>query len=285
MNQLFNTLGIADLKPLMSAFLLPPVPFLFLILVGARLILPRRGLGWFVLLVGLICTWLSLCVGTGRVLENFVLKIPTELSPDRIEALRSTAKADPKALPKTPVKAPAARRAGTAIIVLGGGRENYAPEYGRSNLQASSLERLRYGIWLSKETGLPLGFSGGTGWAQEEGMSEAAIAADIASRDFNHPLRWVEEVSRDTRQNAAFTLRMLEQEGVTRVLLVTHGYHMRRAVRNFEEVAEGRVQIEPAPMGLARRVTDRRLDWLPTEPGFRQVHRASRELLGLFFGA
>jgi uncharacterized SAM-binding protein YcdF (DUF218 family) len=285
MNQLFNTLGIAELKPLMSAFLLPPVPFLILILVGARLILPRRGLGWTVLLLGVIGVWLSMCVGTGRVLETFVLQLPGELRPERIQALKAQANAHTATTGKAGVKGTAKTRSRSAIIVLGGGRENYAPEYGRSSLQFASIERLRYGVWLSKETGLPLGFSGGIGWAQEDGMSEAAIAADIAKREFNHPVTLLDEISRDTHQNAVFTLRMLEANGITHVLLVTHGYHMRRAVRNFEEVSGGRIQIEAAPMGLARRVTDRRLDWLPTEQGFRQVHRASRELLGLFVGA
>lgn len=31
-------------KPVLAALALPPVPFLLLVLVGARLILPRRGL-------------------------------------------------------------------------------------------------------------------------------------------------------------------------------------------------------------------------------------------------
>jgi hypothetical protein len=45
---------------------------------------------------------------------------------------------------------------------------SYAPEYGVGNLAAPSLERLRYGLWLSRSTGVPVAFSGGVGWAQNQ---------------------------------------------------------------------------------------------------------------------
>jgi hypothetical protein len=51
----------------------------------------------------------------------------------------------------------------TAIVVLGGGRRLLAPEYGVATLTPRSIERLRYGVWLARETGLPLAFSGGVG--------------------------------------------------------------------------------------------------------------------------
>jgi hypothetical protein len=49
-NGLFVMLGIETWKPLLTALLLPPVPFLLLLLLGARLLLPSRGLGWLVIL-------------------------------------------------------------------------------------------------------------------------------------------------------------------------------------------------------------------------------------------
>ena len=49
-NNLFILLGIESWKPLLTALLLPPVPLLLLVLVGTRLVLPRRGLGWLVIL-------------------------------------------------------------------------------------------------------------------------------------------------------------------------------------------------------------------------------------------
>ena len=280
MNEIFVSLGIAHLKPMLSAVMLPPVPFLLLILAGARLILPRRGLGWTLLMAGLLGTWLSLCSGTGRFLESYALKVPKALSSDRLEALTlanpAPRKAPSRANPSTP---------DTAIVVLGGGREAYAPEWGTSNLQSASLERLRYGVYLSRQTGLPLAYSGGGGWAQEDGLSEAAIAQDIATRDYQWPLTWVEENSRDTQENAIYTIRLLKAQGVKHLIIVTHGYHMRRALRNFEQVAAGEMTLEAAPMGLVKRVHSPTLDWVPTKDGYLKTQSACRELLGLMVGA
>ena len=73
LNSLFVFLGIESWKPIITALLLPPVPLLLLILVGARLLLPRRGLGWFVILVGVGLLWLSACSGVGQMLTRLVL--------------------------------------------------------------------------------------------------------------------------------------------------------------------------------------------------------------------
>ena len=54
MNGLFELLGIQAWKPVLTALILPPVPFLVLLLVGARLILPRRGLGWFLIVLSVV---------------------------------------------------------------------------------------------------------------------------------------------------------------------------------------------------------------------------------------
>ena len=43
----------------------------------------------------------------------------------------------------------------TAIVVVGGGRRAHAPEYGMSTLHPGNFDRLRYGLWLARETNLP----------------------------------------------------------------------------------------------------------------------------------
>ena len=110
------------------------------------------------------------------------------------------------------------RTAGTtpskvAIVVLGGGREAMAPEYGVSHLKDMSLQRLHYGVWLSRQTGAPLMFSGGVGYGDSVGSSEAEAAARIAERDYGKPLTWSEGESRDTRENAARSIAMLKTAG------------------------------------------------------------------------
>ena len=269
MNSLFASLGIESWKPVVAALLLPPVPFLVLILIGARLLLPRRGLGWFVILVGVVLLWLSASTGAVRLLGQLVLPAPPALSFDRVRELRAEATA------KKPI----------AIVVLGAGSEPFAPEYGVSSLQHGSLERLRYGLWLAGQTGAPVAFSGGTGYAQEGATAEAKVAAKIAAEEFGRPIRWVESESRDTRENAAMTMAMLKPAGINHVVLVTHGYHMARALRAFAEAAGPGVQVEAAPMGLAKNVETATLDWLPSSAGFHDMRQLLRELVGSAAGA
>ena len=267
MNSLFILIGLESWKPVLTALLLPPVPLLVLLLVGARLIAARRGPGWTITIVGVVLLWFSACTGSAHLLSKFVLHPPAALSVDRIKALKSQA------------KAPA------AIVVLGGGLEPFAPEYATGNLRHHSLERLRYGIWLSRETGLPLAFSGGVGWAQPESTPEARIAAQIAASEFGRPLKWVEENSRDTRDNAARSVALLRPAGIRHIVLVTHGWHMPRALRAFEAAAGSAMRIEAAPMGLAQDLELPVLNWIPSSRGTTEVRQILRELAGRLAGA
>lgn len=269
MNNLVVTLGIASWKPILSALLLPPVPLLLLVLIGARLILPRRGLGWLIISVSVVLLWLSNCVGAANFATQALLHPPAALSADRIGELRAEVRAG------QPV----------AIVILGGGMEPYAPEYGVSSLRDASLERLRYGIWLSRETGAPMAFSGGVGWSQPNGPPEAEVAARIARQEFGRPLKWLEDQSRDTRENAARTVTLLRAAGITHIVLVTHAWHMPRALRDFRDVAGGGMQIEAAPMGMAKRTERPLLAWLPSVRGYTDMHNALHEWLGRLAGA
>jgi len=172
-----------------------------------------------------------------------------------------------------------------AIVVLGGGTEPFAPEYGVSSLHALSLERLRYGVWLAGQTGAPIAFSGGVGWAQGEATPEAKVAARIAAEEFARPIKWLEDQSRDTRENASRTAALLKPAGIQHIVLVTHGWHMPRALRAFVEAAGPAVKVEPAPMGLARRQIRPALDWMPSSRGFTEMRQVLREWLGRLAGA
>jgi uncharacterized SAM-binding protein YcdF (DUF218 family) len=270
MNGLLTLMGIESWKPILTALILPPVPFLLLVLLGARLILPRRGLGWVVIVFSVVGLWLGACAGSAELLNRYVLKPPAALSMERVGEIRSAVKAKQQ----------------VAIVVLGGGLEPLAPEYGIANLSAASLERLRYGLWLSKETGAPVLFSGGLGWAQRaDSQSEARTAGRIAQQEFGRPLKWMEASSRDTRENAQRSVGMLKAEGITHIVLVTHGNHMVRARKVFEEFSAGAIRIQPASMGMATRIHTPVMEWMPTIEGFREVRRTLHELLGIAVGA
>jgi uncharacterized SAM-binding protein YcdF (DUF218 family) len=270
-NDLFMTLGIAAWKPLLGALLLPPVPLLLLTLLGARLLLARRGLGWTVVLLSVVLLWLSTCLGTDALLRDHVLRPPPAIAPSRIAEWKAS---------------PAARK-DTAIVVLGGGVIPFAREYDGPTLSPLSIERLRYGLWLSRESGLPVAFSGGIGWGGDpEGPTEAEVAARIARSEFGRPLQWTETRSRDTRQNAGQSVALLRAAGIRRIVLVTHAFHMPRALRAFREAAGADMAIEPAPTVVAQvGATSWKARWLPSTAGAANVRRSLHEWIGLAAGA
>ena len=65
MNDLFVLLGIQSWKPVLTALALPPVPFLLLMLVGARMMFWRRSVSWLLMLIGAAGVWLCCTVGLG----------------------------------------------------------------------------------------------------------------------------------------------------------------------------------------------------------------------------
>lgn len=287
-------------KPVLTALALPPVPFLVLIVMGARLILPRRGLGYSLLMLGVLGLWAASCNVSALWLQNHVLKPPLPLIGEARERLAQTgrtyssrqAQAQRRGNPTIENLVPPA-----AIIVLGSGLEPLAPEYGTAELTEHSASRLRYGVWLSRQTGLPLGFSGGVGWGQQgrgQGAPEADIAARVSAQQFGLPLHWVENASSDTRANANNTVAMLAEQGVSEIVLVTDAFHMPRAKRVFVEAAQRAIgvhpewpliKVTPAPTGYWRAGERPLLDWLPSMDGANNVSRALRECLGLLVSA
>ncbi|NML14357.1 YdcF family protein [Azohydromonas caseinilytica] len=265
MNEIVMRLGLEAWKPALGSLLLPPMPALLLVLLG--LALWRERLGRALALLGVLTLWLGASDAVAEQAKRWLLAPPPALAAASLKTLR-------------PAQA--------AIVVLGGGREAWAPEYGGSSLSLHSMERLRYGLWLARASGLGAGFSGGVGHAGATGEPEARIAARIAADEFRQPLRWVEDASRDTRENAARTVALLRPRGIQDIVLVTHDWHMPRAQRAFEQAAAAagmRVRVIPAPVGLAPRVEQPLLRWLPSSEGFTLLRQVVRERIGLLMGA
>jgi uncharacterized SAM-binding protein YcdF (DUF218 family) len=276
MNDLVLSLGLAQFKPLVTALLLPPVPLLLLILLGGLLMLRRRLLAWLLLLTGIVGIWLCSTSGMSRQLMWHLLHTPPALTQADLAAFKREARGPTQ----------------TAIVVLGGGRRTLAPEYGTAMLHTRSVERLRYGLWLSRETGLPVAFSGGVGRGETSGPTEAELAARIAQNEFNRPLRWLENKSRDTSENATQSVALLRDQGITHIVLVTHAYHMPRAMRNFERAAAAggqaagpTIKLQAAPLGVPERLAWQWADWLPSHRGVEENRLVWHEWLGWVFGA
>ena len=262
-------LGLEAWKPALGTLLLPPMPALLVLVLVLVLVLKlrRSALGTVLTGVAVLALWLGASAAMAERAKLWLLAPPPALAPAALKELR-------------PAQA--------TIVVLGGGSESWAPEYGASSLSAWSLERLRYGIWLSRASGLSVGFSGGIGHAAAPVEGEAVVAARIAREDFRHALHWLESGSRDTHENATHTLALLRARGITDIVLVTQDWHMPRARRNFERAAAAAampLRVIPAPIGLAQRVEQPWLRWLPSSEGFTLMRQVVRERIGLMMGA
>ena len=68
-----------------------------------------------------------------------------------------------------------------AIVVLGGGVNSQAQEYGQPTLAPEAMARLLYGDYLSRSGHLPIAYSGGKGWAAPQ--SWPAVSAPTGDVD------------------------------------------------------------------------------------------------------
>lgn len=166
-----------------------------------------------------------------------------------------------------------------AIVVLGAGGVEAAPEYGGRDVPDQvALVRLQYAAHLQHATGLPLMVSGGNGSAARKVEPKAVAMARTLREDFRTPVAWIEDRSEDTRENAAFSARMLRAAGVHRVLLVTHAMHMPRARLEFER--EG-IEVVEAPTQFYSRAPWSPYMLVPTASGLYKAFYATHEWVGL----
>jgi uncharacterized SAM-binding protein YcdF (DUF218 family) len=143
------------------------------------------------------------------------------------------------------VEAADAQRA-QAIVVLAAGLSGDSTEAAGVTLGPLTLERLRYAVRLSKSLKLPIALSGGAGG---HGLTEADLMRAAMTEEYSLEPRWVENRSRNTRENARYTSELLQRDGIKRILLVTHPFDTRRARSAFEarglEVIAAPAQVPP----------------------------------------
>jgi uncharacterized SAM-binding protein YcdF (DUF218 family) len=165
-----------------------------------------------------------------------------------------------------------------AIVVLGGGRYADAPEYGGDTVSVETLERLRYAAALHRRTKLPLLVSGGSPF--EEETPEAQLMKRVLEKEFGVEVKWVEDQSDNTLENAQRSKLMLTSAGVKRAYLVTHAWHMPRARWAFIHAG---VDAVPAPTAFTTLTPgDRRaFAYVPSARGLRLSSLALRERMGI----
>jgi uncharacterized SAM-binding protein YcdF (DUF218 family) len=157
-----------------------------------------------------------------------------------------------------------------AVVILGGGGQRaFAPEYGGPAAEPLLLERLSYGAYVARKTGLPILVTGFE--------IEAATMRDTLKRNFDIDPRWVDAAAYDTFENARNSVRLLEAGGVHRIVLVTRASHMWRSVQEF--TAAG-IEVVPAPVGILAARNTGVSRYLPNADALLRACAAVNELLG-----
>jgi uncharacterized SAM-binding protein YcdF (DUF218 family) len=168
-----------------------------------------------------------------------------------------------------------------AIVILGSGRQKGAlelPEYQYQNLNPQSMERLRAGARLAKDSNLPILLTGGApDRADVKDLSEAMVMSMVLKQELGIEAKWLEEQSNTTQENALQSAKILNQEGIKTIYLVTHFWHIPRARVQFEK--QGFTVIE-APMGFYQKEQYTPLDFYPSNEGFQRTRWIWHELLG-----
>lgn len=95
-------------------------------------------------------------------------------------------------------------------------------------------------------------------------------------QEFKVPVRWTEERSRTTHENAQFAAAILKRDGVKRIVLVMHGFDIRRARAEF---AAAGLDVVPAPTVLPRFRIATPFDLLPSMGALQGSQIALYELL------
>jgi len=163
-----------------------------------------------------------------------------------------------------------------AIVVLTAGTYLAAPEYGSDVPTAAGLERMRYAAFLQRRTGLPVLVTGGA--IVGAAIPEAVQMRAVLEEELHIPVRWAEPTGTTTWSSAAATRAMLAGEGIDRIVLVTHSWHMRRAMLAFEHAG---FTVIPAPTGFATYSPDYPPGLIPTTRALDLTRNAWREALGI----
>ena len=231
-----------------AAFLLPPMNLLLLGGAGIFLLKRKPRLGKGLVIASLVGLWLlSTPIIAAKFLNSLVPK-PATLS----------------------------GREADAIIILGGGRFRNSVEYGGDTVSQFTLERVRYGAYLARKLGKPVLVTGGA----PEGnlVPEGQLMHSVLQGEYGVPPRWVEDRSRNTRENALFSAEILRQSGIRRIYLVTHAWHLARAIPEFERVG---LTVIPAGTGHKLEGDLELFDFIPNAHAMKNSYLASHEWVGL----
>lgn len=248
---------------LIATLLLPPLNLLLLSGLGLLLLRRRPRAARALLAASLALLWLCstpyFAEGALHMLEARTATL-TQATPAVVTTAQQTPQPD-------------------AIVILGGGSYFHAPEYaGQDTVSDMTLPRLRYGAKLHRDTGKPILVSGGK--PRGNALSEAQQMSATLQQDFQVPVRWTEDASDNTFENARYTFQTLHQAGISRIYLVTHAWHMARSAAAFREAG---FSVVEAPTAFTTRYRIDLLAFMPHAEAMRDSKIFAHEVIGLLW--
>jgi uncharacterized SAM-binding protein YcdF (DUF218 family) len=232
------------LKALLRSLILPPAGPLLILTLGVFLLKRRPVLARVCLIFGIGSLWLLSTPVISDALTGFTEHYP-------------------------PLDLSRASGAQAIVILGGGGQITRAPEYGGPSAQPILLEKLTYGAFVARKTGLPILITGAE--------IEASAMRETLLRNFDTAVRWVDNQARDTFENAHNSAQLLKAAGIHRVILITRTTHMWRSAHEF--IAAG-IEVVPAPVGILSQRGHGILQYVPNSDALLQASAAIYELLG-----
>lgn len=171
---------------------------------------------------------------------------------------------------------PAPAQPPQAIVILSADQQRVITPDGIGwRVGGLTLEREAAGAVLARQTHLPILVTGGV--IRDHAPPLADQMAASMDKDFLSDVRWREVRSGDTWQNAVYSAAILRAQGIDRVYLVTHAWHMRRALIAFRRAGlvatPSVVQLDAVPDLQASSL-------LPSARGWHESYYAMHELIG-----
>lgn len=163
-----------------------------------------------------------------------------------------------------------------AIIILGGDGERTPDQLVKAEPGPLSLQRLAGAAIVVREKKLPVLITGG-----KVGPGQPAVAdlmADLFKNAFDLPVAWRETRADNTCENARYSAEVLRRAGINSAIVVTHAWHMPRAILAFQQAG---FPIVPAPLHADTHEVRAVSDLLPHTSAWVRSFYALHEWIGL----
>lgn len=167
-----------------------------------------------------------------------------------------------------------------AIVVLGGGSYGGVADLnGSGQVGDIAANRLLTALRLQRQMQVPIVLSGGVVFA-EDGNESAIEKRVLIEAGVPETMIYTEDNSRNTAENAAYTMQLCREHGWKSIILLTSAFHMPRAMGFFSQ-KETVVRPYPCDYQASRPLTITPFSLIPNAQGLYNTTLAVKEYAGM----